>query len=66
MSDNKVGPSQERCWLSTRAELLETKVTAVCTGTGEGRPGTAPVLQGVEPPYVKLHSITTREQLITQ
>lgn len=46
VSDNKVGPSREGCWLSTRAQLLETKVTAVCTGTGEGRTGTAPVLHG--------------------
>lgn len=46
VSDNKVGPSRERCWLSTRAQLLETKVTAVCTGTGEGRSGTAPELHG--------------------
>lgn len=29
MSDNKVSPSQERCWLSNRVQLLETKVTAV-------------------------------------
>lgn len=57
MSDNKVGPSRERCWLSTRAQLLETKVTAVCTGIGEGRPGTAPVLHGAKPPYVELHNI---------
>lgn len=65
MSDNKVGPSRERCWLTTQAQLLETKVTAVCTGTGEGRPGTAPVLQGVEPPYGKLH-ITNEVQQITR
>ncbi len=29
MSDNKVSPSQERCWLSNRVQLLETKVTAL-------------------------------------
>lgn len=29
MLDNKVSPSQERCWLSNRVQLLETKVTAL-------------------------------------
>lgn len=29
MSDNKVSSSRERCWLSNRVQLLETKVTAL-------------------------------------
>lgn len=29
VSDNKVSPSRERCWLSNRVQLLETKVTVL-------------------------------------
>lgn len=35
MSDNKVSPSRERCWLSNRVQLLETKVTALWLGEGQ-------------------------------
>lgn len=37
MSGNKVSPSRERCWLSNRVQLLETKVTwsVAVRGTGE-------------------------------
>lgn len=35
MLDNKVSPSQERCWLSNRVQLLETKVTALWLWEGQ-------------------------------
>ena len=34
VSENKVSPSLERCWLTSRAQLLETKVTALWLGKG--------------------------------
>lgn len=35
VSDNKVSPSRERCWLSNRVQLLETKVTALWLWEGQ-------------------------------